>query len=221
MSLLSGYSYENLAWSGGNNNVRVTKDGGKTWSEVTDINLGGMHLAIDFIDDKVGWIAYNKKCAKTNDGGSTWTELDLPEDIKSIAAICLRTQEDGYLLTNNGLFYTTADGGSTWSSRDLDFESYGVIDEKGNPGLYKKSTSMADICFTDEDKGVVIFSSIVPGEGTKAFCLTTNDGGENWTSEKLEPKEGFIVNRVYISSDGLYLTLGSNDGQLLVMKREN
>ncbi len=80
---------------------------------------------------------------------------------------------------------------------------------------------MADICFTDEDKGVVIFSSIVPGEGTKAFCLTTNDGGENWTSEKLEPKEGFIVNRVYISSDGLYLTLGSNDGQLLVMKREN
>ncbi|NLO09138.1 MAG: hypothetical protein GX129_04625 [Clostridiales bacterium] len=213
---------EKLAWSGGNgNNVRMTKDGGKTWSAVTDINLGGMHLGIDFLDDKNGWIASNKKCAKTNDGGITWTELELPEDLKGIAAICLRTTEDGYLLANNGLFYITGDGGSTWTNMDLDMESFGVVDEKGNPGLYKKSVSLADICFTDEDNGIIIFSGIVPGEGTKGFCLTTNDGGESWTSEKLEPKEGFVVNRVYISGDGLYLTLGSNDGQLLVMKRED
>ena len=213
---------ENLAWSGGNGyNVRVTKDGGKTWSEVSDINLSSMHLGIDFVDDKVGWIASTKKCAKTEDGAITWTELELPEDVKGIAAICLRTPEDGYLLANNGLFYTTADGGSTWKNKDLNIESYGVIDEKGKPGFYKKSVSLADICFTDEDNGIMIFSGIVPGEGTKAFCLTTNDGGESWTSEELKPKEGFIVNKVYISGDGLYLTLGSNDGQLLVMKRED
>ena len=103
----------------------------------------------------------------------------------------------------------------------MNIESYGVIDEKGKPGFYKKSVSLADICFTDEDNGIMIFSGIVPGEGTKAFCLTTNDGGESWTSEELKPKEGFIVNKVYISGDGLFLTLGSNDGQLLVMKRED
>jgi photosystem II stability/assembly factor-like uncharacterized protein len=213
---------ENLAWCGGNgNDVRVTKDGGKTWSEVTDVNLNGMHLSIDFVDDKMGWIASNKRCSVTKDGGVTWTELALPEDIKSIAAISLRTSENGYLLTNSGLLFMTADGGSTWSSKDLNLESYGVIDEKGNPGLFKKNMALADICFTDDDNGIIVFSGIVPGEGTKAFCLTTNDGGESWTSEELEPKEDFTVNKVYISSDGMYLTLGSNDSKLIVMKREN
>ena len=81
--------------------------------------------------------------------------------------------------------------------------------------------ALADICFTDNDNGIIVFSGIVPGEGTKAFCLTTNDGGESWTSEELEPKEDFTVNKVYISSDGMYLTLGSNDSKLIVMKREN
>lgn len=213
---------ENLAWSGGNGyNVRVTKDGGKTWSAVSDVNLGTIHHSIDFLDDKTGWIASTKKCAKTNDGGITWTVLDLPEEITSIAAMALRTPEDGYILTNNGLLYTTNDGGLSWTSKDLNLSDYGVIDEKGKPGLYKKSVSLADICFTDENNGIIIFSGVVPGEGVKAFCLTSNNGGETWTSEELDPKEGFIVNRVYITGDGQYLTLGSNEGQLLVLKREN
>lgn len=213
---------EDLAWSGGNgNNVRVTKDGGKTWSEVTDINLNSIHLGIDFLDDKVGWIASRKKCASTNDGGATWTELTLPEDRGNIVAICLRTPEDGYFMTTKGILYITADGGLTWTSKDMNFESYGVIDEKGNAGLYTSNVSLADIYFSDEDNGVIIFSGIVSGEGTKTFCLTTNDGGESWTSEEFKPKDGFIANRVYFSNDGTYLTLGSNDKKLLVMKRED
>lgn len=213
---------ENLAWSGGNGkNVRVTKDGGKTWSEVTDLDLKGYHFDMDFIDDKMGWIVTNKRGSVTKDGGITWTELALPEEIKGIAAIRLRTSEDGYLLTNNGLLFTTTDGGTTWSSRDLNFESFGVIDEKGNPGLFSQKVTLAEICFTDDDNGIIVFSGVVPGEGAKVFCLTTNDGGENWTSEKLELREGFAASKVYISGDGLYLTLGSSDGQILLLKREN
>lgn len=213
---------ENLAWSGGNGNqVRVTKDGGKTWGEVTDINLDGMHLGIDFLDDKVGWITSRKKCASTNDGGLTWTELALPEERSNIAAIRLRTPEDGYFMDTKGILYITTDGGLTWTSKDMNFESYGVIDEKGNPGIYKSNLALAAICFTDENNGIVIFTGIVPGEGTKTFYLTTDDGGDSWISEEFKPKEDFDANRVYFSGDGLYLTLGSNDGQLLVMKHEN
>ncbi|NLP15511.1 MAG: hypothetical protein GX379_00505 [Clostridiales bacterium] len=212
---------ENLAWTGGNgNNVRVTKDGGRTWSEVSDAKLNSIHLDIDFVDENTGWVATNKKCAVTIDGGSTWTEMNLPEDLKSIATISLRTSEDGYILSTNGMLFITSDGGSTWSSKDIELEKYGVIDEKGKPGLYKSNVALADINFSDEDNGIIVFSGIVPGEGTKTYCLTTNDGGESWVSEELKPKEGFIANKIYISDDGNYLTLGSNDSKLIVLKRE-
>jgi photosystem II stability/assembly factor-like uncharacterized protein len=211
---------ENLIWCGGNGgNVRVSKDGGKTWSAVTDIVLGGMHSNIDFVDDTTGWIASALKLAATTDGGKTWTELTLPEKTKGIAAVCLRTPKDGYLLYNNGLFFTTKDGGATWSKQDLGFDQYEITDSKNQPGLYKSNMAPADISFTDENNGTIVFTGAMPGKGGKTWCLTTTDGGKTWTSELFAPIDGFLAARVFLSGDGKYLTLGANNNRIIVFKR--
>lgn len=211
---------ENLTWSGGNGaHVRVTKDGGKSWEAVTDANLGSIHSNIDFIDNTTGWISTFTKCAVTEDGGTTWTELTLPEDVKSIAAICLRTPDDGYLLSHNGLFFTTSDGGATWSKQDLKIEDYKVINSKSKPGLFKNNSAVADISFTDKDNGIIIFTGIVPGEGYKVWAITTFDGGTTWEAEQITTAEGFKPTKVFLSGDGRYLTLCSVDKRIIVMKR--
>ncbi len=211
---------ENLMWCGGNGgNVRVSKDGGKTWSAVTDINLGGMHSGIEFLDDTTGWITTSNKLAATKDGGKTWTELSPPEEAKGIGAVCLRTPEDGYLLSNNGLFFTTNDGGTTWTKHDLSFAQYGLIaDMKGTPGLFKNNVALADISFTDENNGIMVFAGTKPGEGNITWCLTTSDGGSTWESELFPTVEDYSVTKVFLSSDGKYLTFGNNVNRIMVYK---
>lgn len=215
---------ENLMWCGGNGgDVRVSKDGGKSWSAVTDINLGGMHSNIDFIDDTTGWIVSSKKIAATKDGGITWTELTYPEEVKGIAAVQLRTSEDGYLLSNNGLFYTTQDGGNTWTMLyDLEFAQYGITaDLKGTIGLAKSNQAQADISFTDENNGIIIFTGTKPGEGNLTMCMTTTDGGVTWEVERFAPIEGFTPAKIYLTSDGEYLTLATNDNHTMVYQHSN
>lgn len=211
---------ENLSWCGGNGNgVRVSRDGGKTWTAVTDANLGGGHSNIDFVDDTTGWITTLSKCAFTKDGGTTWTELTLPEDLKGIAATCLRTPLDGYILTHDGLLFTTADGGATWSKKDLEIKNYEVYDLKNNPGLNRINLALADISFTDKDNGIIVFTGMEPGKGYKTWCLTTSNGGADWTSELIPAIEGFSPVKVFLSGDGQYLTLGSLSKRMIVMKR--
>ncbi len=213
---------ENLAWCGGNgNSVRVTNDGGKTWKAVTDANLDGGHANIDFVDATNGWIASQKKCAVTTDGGTTWTMLTLPEDVKSIAAICLRTTNDAYLMTHNGLFFKTGDGGATWNKYDLKIEDYEVYDSKSNPGLAKNNVAVADISFSDENNGLIVFTGMTPGKGNNAWCLTTTDGGTTWVPEKFAPAEGFSPTKVFISGDCKYITMGSYGNQHITMKHKD
>lgn len=212
---------ENLAWCGGNgNNVRVTKDGGKTWSEVSDAVLSSTHSNIDFLDDTTGWVVSGKKCAATNDGGTTWTFPVLPEGIDNIAAIALRTASDIYILDNKGLLYITSDGGSTWTNIDIKLADFGVTNEKGEAGLYKYKTTIADMNFYDENNGMLVFSGIVPGEGTKLWSLTTQDGGDTWITEEIPLKDGFKVNKVFLSGDGNYITLGDITKNVMVLAKK-
>lgn len=212
---------ENLIWSGGNGgNVRVSKDGGENWSAVSDIQLKGMHSGIDFVDDTTGWIIAKKKLAATKDGGQTWTELTVPEEAVGIAAVCLRTPNDGYLLSNNGYFFTTKDGGTTWNKYDLNFVQYGITDPKGVPVLPVNNVAQADISFTDENNGIMFFTGIAIGEGAKTWCLTTSDGGGTWKSELFPKMEGFSPTKVFLSNDGKYLTLGTADNHTIVFKHD-
>lgn len=209
-----------LAWCGGNSqNVRVSRDGGKTWTAVTDIDLGGLHSNISFLDDKTGWISTLSRYACTTDGGKTWKELKLPEGATSIAALSLRTPKDGYLLTLDGLLFTTADGGATWSKQDLGFAKLKIADSRKQPKLYNNVLAVADISFTDEKNGSVVFTGIVPGEGCHTWCMTTTDSGATWKTEEI-PAPSFTPAKLFLSKDGKYLTLSSSTNQTVLLKRK-
>ncbi len=210
---------ENLVWNGGNGSqIRVSKDGGKTYSAVTDLPLGGSVSNIDFIDENTGWACTTGKCASTADGGMTWQPMTLPEEAKGVAALFLRTPTDGYVFSRNGMLLTTRDGGATWDVKQIEMADYKVVNEKNEPGLYKFNAAVADIAFTDEQNGTLVFTGIVPGEGTLVWCLKTQDGGAQWTAEQIAVPEGFKTNRLYLSADGKYLTLGSFSKDMMLLK---
>ncbi len=210
---------ENIAWAGGNGDmVRVTHDGGKSWEAVTDIAMGSAHSNIDFVDDQTGWIATLYKLEATKDGGTTWTEMTLPEGADGIAAISLRTPQDGYLLSRAGVLYTTADGGATWSEQDLGIKDYGIIDVQKQPKLGKNNLAVADISFTDQKNGTVVFTGMSSEGGFTTVCLTTADGGATWNEEALPDLE-FSPVKVFLSGDGKYLTVASANNQTALLTK--
>ena len=210
---------ESLAWTGGNGSqIRVSRDGGKTWQAVTDSPLGGVVSGIDFVDDKTGWICTTARLAASTDGGNSWNQIDIPAEAVGIAAIQLRTEKDGYILSRDGKLYVTADDGASWETRDIGIENYEIVNEKGELGLFKFNSAVADIAFTDETNGKIVFCGTAPNKGSLVWCVETKDGGESWKGEQVAVEEGFTANRIFLSEDGQYLTLGSFGREALLLK---
>ena len=96
---------DNIAWiSGSKGHIAITKNGGKTWSEVFHDNTKGMFLdAMDFDTPKHGFVMgdpINDKylLLETKDGGNNWNAYSAPDAIKNQAAFaasgtCLVTKE--------------------------------------------------------------------------------------------------------------------------------
>jgi photosystem II stability/assembly factor-like uncharacterized protein len=162
------------------------------------------------MDDKTGWIATPLQLGVTKDGGITWKELTLPEGIKDIAAIALRTVTDGYLLDTEGTLFITQDAGETWSSRSL-----GLYEgEELDPNSY---TPMAAMRFLDTDWGLVALSLTEKGK-LKALVMRTVDGGLTWKRESVPVKYGTL----YLAHDGSTLTVVDfvNAKQFTVLRRQ-
>lgn len=210
---------DNLAWSGGfGSQICLSRDGGETWDNVSNFPEGGVISNIDFIDDTTGWACNANKLMATNDGGMTWTLIPLPKEADGIAALLLRTATDGYVFSRNGLLLHTTDGGASWAVQDVGIENYNVRNVKNEPGLYKCSSAVADIAFTDDNNGMIVFVGVHPGNGMEVWCLRTSDGGASWAGEQVPVPEGFRPVRLFLSQDGKYLTLGSYSGDMVLLE---
>jgi photosystem II stability/assembly factor-like uncharacterized protein len=87
-------------------------------ANIPDSNMVNKNLSdICFIGQE-GWIAGSYDVAKvyyTPDGGQTFISQSLPANSGNVAmSICMRTPQDGYLVTNTGRVLHTADGGNQW-----------------------------------------------------------------------------------------------------------
>ena len=195
-------------WECGLNDFRVSTDGGQTWQDV-EAQTGGSGCMMSFVDDKAGWIHRRRTLQTTTDGGATLTEIDLPEGVKDIVSVSLRTPSDGYLLDVAGVLYVTQDGGQSWSSHSLglDLETYTI--------LPTADSAAGAIRFTDADHGIVALNFAGGGQ-IRVLILRTADGGQTWEQESVPaPRFGGVL---YLSHDGQFLTLyDSTSAELTVL----
>jgi photosystem II stability/assembly factor-like uncharacterized protein len=184
---------DKIAWHCGNpGHVRVTIDGGKNWTAVADFGSGEPNHCryLSFLDEKTGWAATPAMLGATADGAVTWTDLTLPEGIGKIAAISLRSSQNGYLLDDNALLYETADGGTTWTSQAVNFPFDGKLPIDFTPWATMK--------FWDANHGriVIIKNGFWTGD--------TTDGGATWTWKEVPALKRAMSS--YMSHDGQFLT---------------
>jgi len=203
---------EKVAWHCGNGgHVRLSTDGGQTWQQVANFGPSEPNQCrfLSFLDDTTGWAATPALLGATNDGGQTWTEIALPEGLEMIAAMQLRTAQDGYLLGSNGSLYVTADGGQSWTAQALDFT--------GDAYLAKNTSPIVAMRFMDETHGIIALPRGNADEGFYVWSAYTEDGGVTWRHDKTPLEKGIPF--VYLSRDGLTLTvLNKSHKQITVLQ---
>jgi photosystem II stability/assembly factor-like uncharacterized protein len=189
--------------------VRPSTDGGQTWNEQTALQTTPGRCPLNFLDAETGWVATGDELNATADGGATWEEIT-PDGVTGIAAIALRTPDEGYVLDDDGNLYTTSDGGQSWSSQSL-LEGYGELEIVSSSDLV-----MAAVRFADADHGVVVMS--VSGDGgSRLMALRTADGGQTWEQEEVMSSSLLIA--LYLSHDGSVLTIADQlEEQVIVLR---
>jgi photosystem II stability/assembly factor-like uncharacterized protein len=197
-------------WQCGMKNLSISTDGGQTWRAIAD-KVGGMGCILSFLDAETGLFGFGNKFQMTADGGATWKDLTLPEAVSQVAAISLRTAEDGYLIDDTGTLYMTRDGGATWSSQSLglaDPEIMGFVSEG-----FVNEVPQAAVRFFDADNGLVVLG--LSGK-TGMIALRTDDGGRTWKEESMPEGMG----TPYISRNGKFVTVNQSFGKLTLFKYE-
>jgi len=174
----------------------VSSDSGQSWESAE--TPGNANCKVSFIDADTGWGISSLQLRATDDGGATWNDVALPEGIAKVAAISLRTADEGYLMTSAGVLYKTVDGGASWSSLPLDLTGYGQM------GLLPSDLPSAAIRFFDADNGVVVVN-LVGGGQSAVLALRTSDGGLTWEEETIPVDIGVP----YLTRDGEFLTIHS------------
>ncbi len=162
---------ENIIWVGTDDgNVQVTKNGGKSWSEVGK-NMSGMpantwcyHIEASVHDKGTAYAVFdghtsndkNPYTYKTTDYGKTWTSI-ITEDVQGFTR-CI--QEDLvnpdllFLGTETGL-YITVNGGNNWSKFTNNMPSTAVHHLE----MHAKTN---DIVMATHGRGVIILDDVSP-----------------------------------------------------------
>ena len=164
----------NVIWVGTDDGlVQVTRDGGKTWENVSKniphlpewgrfyqvdpspFNPGGCYVAADFHE-----LDNNKPCVfRTGDFGKTWMSISngLPENYP-VHVVREDPNKRGFLVTgtDGGLFYSTDDG-TEWKPVKTGFPAVSVYDLK-----FVKQTH--DLVVATHGRGIFILDNITPLE---------------------------------------------------------
>jgi photosystem II stability/assembly factor-like uncharacterized protein len=190
------------AWHCGNGGLGFSSDGGKTWTSVESTYSTADSSPcrfLSFLDASTGWAATGTDLTRIDNGGKAWTAIGLPSGfVGTIAAIDLRTANDGYLLDSAGAVWITADGAKTWASKSLGMTGSTIATSK---------LPLAGINFADAMHGVVV--ARLAGASTNLVAFRTSDGGATWQSEQV----GLVLDKtadetsLYLAHDGAYLTV--------------
>ena len=172
---------EKVIWAGTDDgNIQVTKDGGKSWSNVTS-NLKGLplntwcyHIEASVFNEAIAYAVftgytngdYLPYVYKTTDFGLTWNSIitkDIPVFARNIQED-LKNPNLLFLGTELGLFITL-DGGASWSKFENNFPSVAIHYMEMHP---KKN----DLVVATHGRGIIILDDISPLRAVTPEILT-------------------------------------------------
>jgi hypothetical protein len=201
------------AWASGGNYIRRTRDGGRTWEELTDCCTAyspGRHVS--FANSMVGWVATATDVRSTGDGGRTWKTVPLPRDVNEDIMAVQRLADAGFVLLNSGKLLKTTTGGMSWEVKQIPLEGR-------MPVPMIPSTSVEAIGFKDVRHGVAVLYAVKPERGF--FIYETEDGGSTWRSAPGPAEVNSILGNIYLTRDGQFLTVNDVDrSRVYVYKRQ-
>ncbi|MBZ5570213.1 MAG: hypothetical protein LAN64_20530 [Acidobacteriia bacterium] len=204
LSMALSPSDANVIWVGTDDGlVQVTRDGGKTWSNVTPPKVpewgrvqqievspfapGTAYVALDYHQ-----VENNKPYVfKTHDFGKTWTSIasGLPGDDPA-RVVRENPNQKGMLVlgTDAGLFYSYDEGGR-WTAMKGNFPAAPIYDIKFHQANH-------DLIVATHGRGLFVLDDITPLEETtaqvlgKEFHLYSSQPGVKWRMRAGE-KHGF------------------------------
>ena len=174
--------------------VFTSKDGGRSLTQMYSPYDGCRILS--FADDQNGWSSFDWNLAATSDGALRWVDVEKDFAMGDISALNLRTPQEGYVLTYDGILFVTNNAGESWTPIDLEIVSddMRIANFDGRPP--------SAVQFQDPDNGIIILA--MAGRGNTQFlALHTEDGGQSWERHDLPLNLG----PVYLSQDGRFLTV--------------
>lgn len=156
----------------------MTKDGGKTWTELRHNGLGtveaedifhGQHW-IQFTSPETGWSVGGSGVARTTDGGRTWTSIVVTDgEDQSLQSLFFISPYEGWVVGAD--VYHTSDGGQNWGKLSEtprgDVQRQRSMRVAPSYAIYKPA-----LWFTDTRNG---FMARLDGE-----VYRTEDGGRTW-----------------------------------------
>lgn len=188
-----------------NSQVRVSKDGGASWEAVPDFgDMANEHCRyLSFIDANTGWIANKKEVGFTIDGGLSWAKINTPASMSDISAIWLNTTQEGYILSNAGILYSTMDGGATWTESNM-----------GINGMYLLVCPTAVLRVQDQQSFQIV-AFIDNGTEKGYYYFSTTDGGNSWEKCECikEGEQGFL----HLNRDGSMLTITDDKDKTIML----
>lgn len=174
---------DQVIWVGTDDgNVQVTKDGGKTWENLTK-NITGLpantwcyHIEASVFGKEIAYAVfdghtkndYTAYVFKTEDFGKTWQSIATPE----ITSFARNIQEDYsnknllYLGAENGL-YITLNGGKSWSAFTNNFPKVAVHYLELHPTKHS-------LVAATHGRGIIILDDVRPLRNINEGLLTKN-----------------------------------------------
>ena len=192
--------------------VMYTKDGGKTWLDITPKEIQTIFSSLPhqgqnvfefkaaFVDTQEAWLAVPQPgkitLIRTDDSGKNWQTTSLsitqpqgafPVQITSLVFV---DPQMGWLLLSTGEsagqenveLFQTKDSGITWN----------LVADTGQNASVGKITSdgtKTGLAFRDTSEGWLTGST----HGNAVFLYQTMDGGATWNTQSLDLPEGFTA----------------------------
>lgn len=150
-------------YNGSTKNIHITRDGGKTWTDVSSGYTSMRFMDIAILNDSVMYMSGNNGIIiQSTDGGLNWKTLttNVTEQIWGIHFV---SPKIGYAVGSNGLIMRTANGGKDWEIRP----------SGTNHLFYKVTVTEAGVCFASGSN----------------ILLRSEDGGGSWNAVDFFPFE--------------------------------